>query len=73
MEIEETINRQSYRGFDLVQLRQANATQTRWHVSQQESGMSSSYGFAPTETEARSKIDNLLKRKSEGKKPGSTN
>jgi len=72
MEIEETINRQSYRGFDLVELRQAKATQTRWHVSQQESGMSSSYGFVATETEARSKIDNLLKRKSEGKKPGAT-
>jgi hypothetical protein len=29
MEIEETINRQSYRGFDLVELRQAKATLAR--------------------------------------------
>jgi hypothetical protein len=72
MEIEDTINRQSYRGFDLIELREGKATQTRWHVSQRESGMSSSYGFAPTEAEAQSKVDDVLKRKSQGKKPRTT-
>jgi len=72
MEIEETINRQSYRGFDLVELRQAKATQSRWHVSHRESGTSRNYGFTTTEAEARSKVDDVLNRKSEGRKPGAT-
>jgi hypothetical protein len=69
MEIEDTIKRQSYRDFDLVQLRQVNATKTRWHISHQESGMNRSYGFVTTESEAQSRIDALLKRRSEGREP----
>jgi len=73
MEIEDTIKRQSYRGFDLVQLRQVNATASRWHVTHQESGTNRSYGFVTTENDARSKIDNLLKRRADAKEPGAIN
>jgi hypothetical protein len=69
MEIEETIQRQLYRGFDLVQLRQKNATESRWQVSHQESGTNRNYGFVNTEKEAQTKIDDLLKRRSDAKEP----
>jgi len=69
MDIEDTIKRESYRDFDLFQLRQGNATQTRWHISHHESGVNRSYGFVTTENEARRKIDDLLKRRSEGREP----
>ena len=69
MEIEETIKRQSYRGFDLVELRQKNATESRWYVTHQESGTNRGYGFATTEKEAQIKIDDLLKRRSDAKEP----
>ena len=62
MEIEDTIKRESYREFDLVHLRHGNATQTRWHISHRESGMSRSYGFAVSAIEARTIIDDYLKR-----------
>jgi len=62
MEIEDTVRRESYRDFDLVQLRLVNATATRWHITHVESGMNRSYGFFTTETEARGRIDHLLKR-----------
>jgi hypothetical protein len=67
MEIEDTIKRESYRDFDLVHLRHGNAAETRWHITHKESGMNRSYGYAPSEIEARFKIDDFLKRKSEGR------
>jgi hypothetical protein len=69
MEIEETIRRESYRDFDLSELRHGNAAKTRWHISRLESGLNHNYGFVNTENEARCKIDNLLRRISEGRKP----
>jgi hypothetical protein len=61
MDIEETINRESYRGFDLTQLRQGNASETRWYITQRDSGMNRSYGFAINIDAARTRIDDLLK------------
>jgi hypothetical protein len=62
MEIEDTIDHESYRGFDLIQLRQGNAIATRWYITHMESGMYRDYGFAGTVIEARGRIDDLLKR-----------
>lgn len=67
MDIEDTIKRESYRDFDLVHLRQPNVAKTRWHITHKEGGMNRSYGFAASEDDARSKIDDLLKRRSEGR------
>jgi hypothetical protein len=61
MDIEDTINRESYRGYDLTQLRQGNAIETRWYITQRDSGMNRSYGFVVSIEEARSRIDELLK------------
>jgi hypothetical protein len=61
MEIEDTVNRESYRGFDLLQLRQGNSIETRWYITQRDAGMDRSYGFAPSAVEARDRIDDLLK------------
>ena len=61
MDIEETVNRESYRGFDLTQLRQWGATETRWYITQRDCGMNRSYGFSVSADEARIKIDGLLK------------
>ncbi len=69
MEIEDTLKRESYRDFSLVQLGQRNATTTRWHITRKESGMNRSYGFATSEHDAKSKIDDLLKRRLEGREP----
>ncbi len=67
MEIEEVIKRVSYRDFGMVQLRHGFATETRWHITQVESGMGRNYGFASSEHAAREKIDDLLKRRAEGR------
>jgi len=61
MDIEEAIDRQSYRGFDLVQLREKSAKKTRWHVTQQEACMTRNYGFTSSVDEARRRIDGLLR------------
>lgn len=61
MDIEETISRESYRGFKLTQLREGNAVETRWYITQMDSGMKRSYGFAISVIEARSRVDGLLK------------
>ena len=61
MDIEETVNRQSYRDFDLLQLRQGKSTETRWYITQRDSGMSRSYGFAVSIRAAKIRIDDLLK------------
>jgi len=61
MDIEDTVNRQSYRGFDLLQLRQGKAVETRWYITQRDCGMNRSYGFAASAAEARIRIDDLLK------------
>jgi hypothetical protein len=60
MEIEETIQRESYREFNLVHLRHAKAKESRWHISHHKGGMNCSYGFAATALEARRRIDDLL-------------
>jgi hypothetical protein len=62
MEIEDTVQRKSYRDFDLVHLRHGSATKTRWRITQKESGMNRSYGFAPSEIEAHLRIDAILKQ-----------
>jgi len=62
MEIEDTIKRESYREFDLVHLRHGNATQTRWYISHREAGMSRSFGYAASAIEARTIVDDYLKR-----------
>jgi hypothetical protein len=67
MDIEDTIKRESYRDFDLVQLRHGKAAATRWHITHKESGMNRSYGFATSEDEAHRKIDKLLKTSPQGK------
>jgi hypothetical protein len=61
MDIEDTVNRQSYRGFDLLQLRRGSAPETRWYITQRDCGMDRSYGFAVSIVEARSRVDDLLK------------
>jgi hypothetical protein len=61
MEIEDTIERQSYRDFDLVHLRHGKVEKTRWHISRKEAGMSRSFGYTPSADEARRKIDTLLR------------
>jgi hypothetical protein len=61
MDIEDTIKRESYRGFDLIHLRRGGAVETRWSITHRESGMSRSYGFAVSKNEAHRKIDDLLK------------
>jgi hypothetical protein len=61
MDIDETVNRDSYRGFDAVQLRLGRAAETRWYITQNDSGMKRSYGFFDSMNEARIKIDELLK------------
>jgi hypothetical protein len=61
MDIEETTKRRSYRGFDLVELRQNGASQIRWHIAQRQAGMNRNYGFTPSEDEAHRVIDALLK------------
>jgi hypothetical protein len=60
MEIEDVISRESYRGFNLTQLRQGNAADTRWYITQRQSGMDRSYGFAVSVTDAMAKVDRLL-------------
>jgi hypothetical protein len=67
MEIEEIIKRESYRTFDLVQLRHGTDKETRWHITHNESGLDRSYGFASSKTDAQTVIDELLKRRSEGR------
>jgi hypothetical protein len=67
MEIEEIIQRETYRDFDLVRLRQGMAKETRWQITQVESGMKRNYGFAASETAARTAIDELLQRRTEGR------
>jgi hypothetical protein len=61
MDIEETTKRRSYRGFDLVELRQNGFSTIRWHIAQRQAGMNRGYGFSPSEDEAHRKIDDLLK------------
>jgi hypothetical protein len=61
MDIEDTVNRQSYRGFHLLQLRRGSAPETRWYITQRDCGMDRSYGFAVSIIEARSRVDDLLK------------
>jgi hypothetical protein len=61
MDIEDTVNRQSYRGFNLLQLRRGSAPETRWYITQRDCGMDRSYGFAVSIIEARSRVDDLLK------------
>jgi hypothetical protein len=61
MEIEDIITRKSYRGFVLTQLHERNAADSRWYITQRESGMDRSYGFADSVTDAKAKVDGLLK------------
>ena len=61
MEIEETVERQSYLGFDLVQLRHGKAEATRWQITKKEAGMNRGFGYTPSVALARIKIDNLLR------------
>jgi hypothetical protein len=61
MDIEDNVSRESYRGFELAQLRQGNAPETRWYITQRDGGMTRSYGFADSIKEARNRIDGLLK------------
>lgn len=72
MEIEETIQRESYRDFDLVHLRHGKAKETRWHITHKESGLNRSYGFAVSHSEARRAVDDFLQRSSEGRPPRRT-
>ncbi len=67
MEIEDTIHRKTYRDFDFVHLRHGKSAATRWHITQNISGMSRDFGFAPSENEAMLRVDILLKRRSEGR------
>jgi hypothetical protein len=67
MEIEEIVQRESYRDFDLVRLRHGIAKETRWHITQIESGMTRNYGFAASESAARIKVDDFVKQRLEGK------
>jgi hypothetical protein len=60
MDIEDSVTRESYRGFELTQLRQGNAAETRWYITQNNSGMSHSYGFAVSAKVAMGRIDDLL-------------
>ena len=60
MEIEDTLERQSYRSFDLVHLRYEGARKTRWHITHMEAGMNRSYGFAASADAARQRIDTVL-------------
>jgi hypothetical protein len=60
MDIEEIVARQSYRGFDMVQLRQGHASETRWYITQKDSGMKRSHGFFDSMNDARTRIDDLL-------------
>ncbi len=69
MDIEDAVTRQSYRGFELTQLRQGTAAETRWYITQNNSGMSHSYGFAASVKAAMGRIDDLLNNYS----PESTN
>jgi hypothetical protein len=70
MQIEETVSRESYRDFDLIELRYGDAR--RWHIAHKEAGMIGSYGFAASAIEAKGKVDALLKRRSEGRQDQNT-
>jgi hypothetical protein len=61
MEIEETVERQSYLGFDLVHLRHGKSEITRWQITKKEAGMNRGFGYSPSVDEARTKIDNLIR------------
>jgi hypothetical protein len=60
MDIEDTIERKSYRGFDLVHLRQGKAVETRWHITRRDAGMNCTYGFVDSEKQAHGQIDRLI-------------
>jgi hypothetical protein len=66
MDIEDAVTRQSYRGFELTQLRQGDATETRWYITQNSSGMSHSFGYAVSAKVAMGRIDELLNNSSPG-------
>ncbi len=61
MEIEETVERQSYLGFDLVHLRHGRSEKSRWQITKKEAGMNRGFGYTPSVAEARAKIDDLLR------------
>jgi hypothetical protein len=63
MDIEETLNRESYRGYDLVHRTAKAPDASRWHITHKESGMNRSYGFAASQSQAHRTIDDLLKYK----------
>jgi hypothetical protein len=60
MEIEEIIERKTFRGYKLVHLRQGNSPKSRWYISHSEGGMNRNCGFAESEAHACSKIDHWL-------------
>jgi hypothetical protein len=66
LDIEDTIQRASYRDLDLVHLRVGNSKKTRWRISHREAGMKRSYGFAASEELAHRKIDAILSEGREG-------
>jgi hypothetical protein len=61
VDIEDTVERESYRDYDLVHLRSGTAAKTRWHITHKESGMNRSYGYAASQAQARRMVDALLK------------
>jgi len=71
MQIEETVSRELYRGFELIQLRYGDAK--RWHITDNKSGMICSYGFVTSAIEAKARVDDLLKRKSGGRRASNPN
>ncbi len=63
MDIEETVQRETYRDFDLVLMSRENAGKTRWHITHKESGMTRSYGYAISESQAHTMVDAVLKNR----------
>jgi hypothetical protein len=61
VDIEETVQRESYRDFDLVLLSRGKTPKLRWHITHKESGMNRSYGYAISQTQAHVMIDAVLK------------
>jgi hypothetical protein len=72
MEIEDTIERKKYRGFELVHLRLGKTGPTRWHITRKEGGMTRNYGFVSSEDQAHRQIDELIDDDPKRMKPPTT-
>jgi hypothetical protein len=63
MEIEEIIDRKTFREYEMLHLCPKNSRNSRWQIIHNEGGVDRHQGFAVSEDEARSKIDEFIDRK----------